>query len=168
MSILSALKDWLESLAVYGVTFIKNNPSDKNVARKLIDRIGFIRQTTYGEEYVVKARPDATNQAYLSNKLQMHSDLPYYEYTPGVNLLHYLVQTKTNGGSNLLVDGFYIADIMKKEHPEYYKLLTETVVDWNDIASENGVPFHNIYRAPVIWYVNTFFYTLLEFYCIIS
>lgn len=62
-----------------------------------------------------------------------------------------MVQSKSKGGSNLLVDAFHIADRMKEEHPEDYKILTETLVDWNDIGSEDDKHFHNIWRAPVIW-----------------
>lgn len=87
----------------------------------------------------------------MSDPLPLHTDLPYYEYKPGVNILHCMVQSESKGGSNLLVDGFHIADRMKGEFPDYYKVLTKTLVDWNDIGSEDGVDFHNIWRAPVIW-----------------
>lgn len=42
------LYKWLESLAVYGFSIIKNAPHDTTVARQLADRIGFIKRTTYG------------------------------------------------------------------------------------------------------------------------
>lgn len=144
------LKEWIETLSTYGIALIRNTPRDKTVSRALANRIGFIRQTTYGEEYVVQAKPNATNQAYLSAKLQWHIDLPYYEYAPGVNLLHFYEQTKTKGGSNIIVDGFNIAERIKHQHPEDYKILCEVVVDWNDITVEQDIPYHNIWRAPVI------------------
>jgi len=98
----------------------------------------------------VKSKPGAKNYAYLSDPLPLHTDLPYYEYKPSVNILHCMEQSKSEGGSNLLVDAFHIADCLKAEHPKDYKILTETLVDWNDIGSEEGKSFYNIWRAPVI------------------
>lgn len=99
----------------------------------------------------MKAKEGTSNVAYLSAPLQLHTDLPYYEYKPGVNLLHCLVQSESSGGANQISDGFYVANLMRKEFPEDYRILTTTLVNWNDIGNENGNDFHSIYRAPVIW-----------------
>lgn len=40
----------------------------------------------YRELFSVKAKPGTSNVAYLSGPLQLHTDLPYYEYKPGVGL----------------------------------------------------------------------------------
>ncbi|XP_017055604.1 gamma-butyrobetaine dioxygenase [Drosophila ficusphila] len=146
----SVLMEWLQSLAVYGVALLRGAPLDEGVVRRLAERVGFIRRTTYGEEFVVQAKPGAQNFAYLSLPLPLHTDLPYYEYKPSVNILHCVVQTDSPGGSNMLVDGFHIADILRREHPEDFERLSRVLVDWNDIGSEDGREFHNIWRAPVI------------------
>ncbi|XP_016952126.1 gamma-butyrobetaine dioxygenase [Drosophila biarmipes] len=144
------LMQWLQALAVYGVALLRNAPLDEGVVRRLAERVGFIRRTTYGEEFVVQAKPGAQNFAYLSLPLPLHTDLPYYEYKPSVNILHCVVQTDSPGGSNMLVDGFHVADILRRDHPEDFERLCRVVVDWNDIGSEDGREFHNIWRAPVI------------------
>ncbi|KAH8324074.1 hypothetical protein KR067_000329 [Drosophila pandora] len=144
------LEQWLQALAVYGVALLRGAPLDEGVVRRVAERVGFIRRTTYGEEFVVQAKPGAQNFAYLSLPLPLHTDLPYYEYKPSVNILHCLVQTESPGGSNLLVDAFHVADRLRREHPEDFERLCRVVVDWNDIGSEDGREFHNIWRAPVI------------------
>lgn len=48
----------------------------------------------FSEEFSVQAKADATNVAYTSGYLQLHTDLPYYEYKPGV-----LLFTTTTGTS---------------------------------------------------------------------
>ncbi|XP_039500080.1 gamma-butyrobetaine dioxygenase [Drosophila santomea] len=146
----SVLMQWLQALAVYGVALLRGAPLDEGVVRRLADRVGFIRRTTYGEEFVVQAKPGAQNFAYLSLPLPLHTDLPYYEYKPSVNILHCVVQTDSPGGSNMLVDGFHVADLLRRDHPEDFERLSRVVVDWNDIGSEDGREFHNIWRAPVI------------------
>uniref|UniRef100_A0A4Y0BJL8 Gamma-butyrobetaine dioxygenase n=1 Tax=Anopheles funestus TaxID=62324 RepID=A0A4Y0BJL8_ANOFN len=145
------LQQWIEALIAYGVVMIKDAPLTENECRRLADRIGFIRKTHYGEEFIVKAKEGTSNVAYLSTPLQMHTDLPYYDYKPGCNLLHCLVQsTNTIGGENLLADGFYVAEQLRQHHPDDFRLLSETLVDWSDLGADEAGTFHSIYRAPVI------------------
>lgn len=144
------LHDWLECLTVNGVAMIENTPQTESEARKIANRVGFIRKTHYGEEFIVKAKEDTSNVAYLSAPLQIHTDLPYYDFAPGVNLLHCLVQSKSNGAQNQLCDGFYVAKVMEEKFPEEFKSLSSVLVNWFDIGQEEtGPPFHSIYRAPM-------------------
>lgn len=146
----AVLYKWLVSLATFGVSIIEDAPAKTTSVRLLAERVAFIRKTHYGEEFSVRAKPGTTNVAYLSANLQLHTDLPYYNYKPGVNLLHCLVQTESDGGSNLLTDSLAVADWLKTDFNSSYQALTQTVVDWNDIGQEDGNHFHSIHRAPVI------------------
>ena len=38
----------------------------------------------FSEQFSVQAKANAANVAYTSEYLQLHTDLPYYEYKPGV------------------------------------------------------------------------------------
>lgn len=145
-----ALQAWIEALIRYGVVMIRNAPLTEHECRKLANRVGFIRKTHYGEEFIVKSKEDTTNVAYLSTPLQMHTDLPYYDYKPGCNLLHCLVQSRSSGGQNTIADAFAVADHMRRERPEDFRLLSEVLVNWTDIGVDEGGEFHSIYRAPVI------------------
>ncbi|XP_055594982.1 gamma-butyrobetaine dioxygenase-like isoform X2 [Uranotaenia lowii] len=145
-----ALKEWIEALSRYGLALIRNAPLTENECRKLADRVGFIRKTHYGEEFIVQAKEGTSNVAYLSTPLQMHSDLPYYDYKPGCNLLHCLVQSQSAGGQNLIADAFYVAELMRHELPEDFAILAGTLVNWTDLGQDEGGQFHSIYRAPVI------------------
>lgn len=145
-----ALYNWLYKLAVYGVTIIKNTPNSETAIDAIIDRVAFVKRTHYGAKFVVQHISNTNNLAYLSNNLQMHTDLPYYEYAPGIIILHCFVQTMSKGGENLLVDGHYIAKYIKKNHPKEYKLLTEVDIEWNDLGCEDGREFFKLYRAPMI------------------
>lgn len=151
----STLYKWLRCMIVNGTAIISNTPQEERSARAIADRVGYIRKTHYGEEFEVKAKEDTANVAYLSENLQMHTDLPYYEYVPGTNLLHCLVQSASQGAQNLLTDGFYVAELMRKEYPQEYFLLSTVIVNWSDVGLEretSDVPFHSIYRAPMFCY----------------
>ncbi|KAJ1522645.1 hypothetical protein ONE63_001817 [Megalurothrips usitatus] len=146
----AVLYNWLVNLATYGVSIIEDAPAKDTTVRSIAERVAFIRKTHYGEEFSVRAKPGTTNVAYLSANLQLHTDLPYYNYKPGVNLLHCLVQTESDGGANLLTDALAVAEWLKRDCSSSYHALTTTVVDWNDIGQEDGNYFHSIHRAPVI------------------
>lgn len=143
------LLHWLKALATGGVAIIEGTPGDEDSLPNLVKRIGFIKRTHYGEKFIVTNKPDTTNLAYLAIPLQMHTDMPYYEYKPGVNLLQCVAQT-TKGGENQLVDGVALAQWMKEIHPHCYDLLASTPVEWADQGSEGDSRFHTLHRAPVI------------------
>lgn len=141
----------MDTLARRGVALLKNAPLTEDQTRKIADRIGFIRKTHYGEEFFVRAIPNTVNVAYTSNPLQCHTDLPYYEYKPGINLLHCIQQSKSNGAFNLLTDGFYVAERLRSENPSVFHCLSNTIVNWSDYVDESGSKFEKITRLPVIW-----------------
>lgn len=148
---MKALHHWIDTLARNGVAMIKNAPLNEEQCKRLADRIGFIRETHYGKEFAVRADPAAKNFAYTSNPLQFHTDLPYYDYMPGVTLLHCISQTKSPGAYNLLADGFYVADRLKRENPNAFECLSTTLVNWCDYGDDAGFKFEKIFRYPVIW-----------------
>lgn len=144
------LYNWLLTLARYGTVLIKNAALEEDQITKLINRVAFVRQTQYGKEYAVRADPNATNIAYTSNPLHLHTDLPYYDYVPGCTLLHTIQQTKSPGALSLLVDGFYVANRLKKENPKAFECLTKTLVNWCDYGEDGGIRFETIQRTPII------------------
>ncbi|XP_063395411.1 gamma-butyrobetaine dioxygenase [Cydia fagiglandana] len=145
-----ALYNWLHSLSVYGVALIQNTPNSSTAIDKIVDTIGFTRRTHYGVKFVVQNVPNTSNVAYLNTNLQVHIDLPYYEYCPGVNMLHCLEQTQSQGGENILSDAHYVASYIKQNHPEQFKLLTDVEIEWSDIGTEDGNEFFKLHRSPVI------------------
>ncbi|XP_052856894.1 gamma-butyrobetaine dioxygenase [Drosophila gunungcola] len=146
------LKNWLEALAVQGFAILKNAPNDTNVAKHLAQRIGYIKRTTYGDVFEVKSKPNAGNYAYLMTPLPLHTDLPFYEYMAGINILHTLVQSVSKGGANTLTDGFNAAARLQELHPEDFEVLKTVPVNWFDIGhdGDESRPFHSLWRAPVI------------------
>lgn len=144
------LLDWLENIATYGVALIHNTPPQEDQLRKVVNRVAFIKRTTYGEEFMVKNQPGTNNMAYTPESLQLHTDMPYFHHKPGINMLHCLVQTEGIGGESQITDGLHVAKELEREKPEIYKVLMETPVDWSDIGQESGYSFYNLYRSPII------------------
>ena len=60
----------------------------------------------------------------------------------GVQLFHLLEHTGGTGGVSLLVDGFYVASILRDLHPDAYRLLSTVPIPYH-AAGESG----NLYCA---------------------
>lgn len=147
------MKRWLTGLCQNGMAILENpiRKSRPDLMKKFIQAMfGFCKETHYGGEFLVQNRvSDITNVAYLNGNLQLHTDLPYYDYVPGVTVLHYLKQSR-EGGKSTLADGFQIAERIRKEDPEAFEILSTLPVNWVDKGVENGLKFHKIFRKPVI------------------
>ncbi|TDL13963.1 Clavaminate synthase-like protein, partial [Rickenella mellea] len=62
--------------------------------------------------------------AYTTMALAAHTDTTYFTDPCGLQIFHLLSHTDGTGGASLLVDGFYVASILKELHPDVYKLLS--------------------------------------------
>lgn len=114
---------WLEAYHAHGFALLRNVPVKPGMVAEVGDRIGFVRTTNYGKLFDVISVPDPNNLAYTALGLGVHSDNPYRDPTPGVQLLHCL-QSDAPGGDSLLVDGFAAAEQLRAERPDQFALLT--------------------------------------------
>jgi len=122
---------WLELLHCYGLAIIKNAPTKKKSAFKVLKCISHHRETFFGTPFEVINIPKPNNQAYTSDALTNHTDLPYFEYAPGYQFLHCL-QNNTTGGDSTVVDGFAIADYLRNQEKEIFNIITTTQVKFKD------------------------------------
>lgn len=127
-------------------------PPRQDTLSDLCYRIGFAKTTHYGTHFVVKSKKDANNVAYTSNTLDMHTDLPYYVYKPGVQFLHCIGQHKIIGGENEFADGFNIARIIQDNNPTEFKILSTVNVDfWDEGVEEEPIgEFHKVSSLPTL------------------
>ena len=141
------LKKWLQTMNSYGISIIQNAPTKNKSAFKILDKIGKYRETFFGTPFEVINIPKPNNQAYTADALANHSDLPYYEYVPGYQFLHCLVND-AKGGNSTAVDGFAVANYLQRNHIKKYKLLTENEVIFkdNDFTQKNI----RVQKSPII------------------
>jgi len=57
----------------------------------------------------------------------------------GLQLFHLLSHTDGSGGATLLVDGFYVASILKDLHPELYSLLATIPIPAHAAGDETTI-----------------------------
>ena len=125
------LKKWLQNLHEYGFAIIKNAPSKKKSAFKILNKISHHRETFFGTPFEVINIPNPNNTAYTADALRNHTDLPYFEYAPGYQFLHCLIND-ANGGNSSVVDGFAVADYLRNKERKIFKILTDTYVKFQD------------------------------------
>tara|TARA_B100000902_G_scaffold369714_1_gene394184 strand:+ start:384 stop:1484 length:1101 start_codon:yes stop_codon:yes gene_type:complete len=117
----------LISFYQYGFVIFKNVPTKNNFIVNFANSIGSIRRTNFGEFFNVKSKPNPNDLAYTSLPLAPHTDNPYRNPVPCIQMLH-CIDNEVTGGLSTLVDGFTVTEQLKKEFPEYYKILTQIKV----------------------------------------
>jgi len=123
----AARLQWLEALAAFGIAFLADVPIEKDKMLEVAAMIGWVRETNYGRIFDVRAVPDSNNLAYTSRALGLHTDNPYRDPVPGLQLLHCLCAGST-GGASLFADGFAVAEALRKYDPHAFEMLTGTPV----------------------------------------
>ena len=138
---------WLEILHYKGIAIVKNTPIKKESAFPVLNRISHIRETFFKTPFEVINIPKPNNSAYSAHALNNHMDLPWFETPPGYQFLHCLTNS-AEGGDSSAVDGFAVADYLKKNEKEIFKTLVSVPLKFRDkdYTQESIRGFH----APAI------------------
>ena len=130
----------LETFYQYGYVIIENTKAEENEVINFAEKIGPVRTTNWGKLFNVISKPNPNDLAYTALELKSHSDNPYRKPVPGIQLLHCIANEST-GGDSSLVDGFSVAEYLKVNHKDFYKILTQTSVKFKftdvDVILEN-------------------------------
>ncbi|MDF1734448.1 MAG: TauD/TfdA family dioxygenase [Minwuia sp.] len=119
---------FLTAVASHGLARLRGAPADPDFAERFASRIGVIRDSNFGRIWNVRVEPGAGSNAYTALELAPHVDLATREYQPGLQILH-CVENTTQGGRAMMIDGFRVAEDLRLEAPEAFRLLT--TVPWH-------------------------------------
>jgi len=115
---------WLKSLYSLGFAKITGSEKKSGTVIKIAKLFGYVRETNYGKWFDVKSKTNAINLAYTNLGLQAHTDNPYRNPVPTIQILH-CIKNSTKGGDTKVVDGFNAALRLKKENNKYFDLLSK-------------------------------------------
>lgn len=167
----------LRSIDRRGFAVLHDTPTSEGTVLDVVTTFGFVRETNYGKLFDVRVESEARNLAFTSLAISPHTDNPYRDPVPTMQLLHCL-RNSVEGGDSGLVDGFLAASILREEHPRYFEVLSTTPVDfaWSDPTTSlrarrpiievdefsyvRGVRFNNRSMQPL----HMEFDALVEFY----
>jgi trimethyllysine dioxygenase len=143
----AALEASLDKLERFGFCFVEGTPATPEGTQAVATRIAYIRETIFGGYWDFTANLQHKDTAYTSLAIGPHTDGTYSFDAPGYQMLHVLAFDGT-GGENVFVDGYRIAEIMRKDTPELYRVLTEVEVPGQYIDLDRGI--HLMARRPLL------------------
>ncbi len=107
------LDRFVVDLAEYDIALACGVPTDEGAILDFVRRFGHVRTTNYGELFDVRADPEPINLAFTPAGLPLHTDNPYRDAVPTVQVLHCL-RGATEGGGSLFADGFAAAERLRE------------------------------------------------------
>jgi gamma-butyrobetaine dioxygenase len=137
---------WLQALRRYGFARLTGAPIHEDVACDVVGLFGYVRETNYGRAFDVRAEPDPANLADTNLGLQAHTDNPYRDPAPGLQILACL-RNNVEGGESILVDGFKVVERLKDEEPGRLDLLARRCARFEYSGGE-GVRLRS--KRPII------------------
>lgn len=142
----AALDGWLAAVARLGFGKITGGPVENGALLKVVDLFGYVRETNYGKWFEVRTEVNPVNLAFTGLGLQAHTDNPYRDPVPTVQVL-YCLENSADGGESMVVDGFRAAERLRDESPEGFALLADHCARF-EYAGEAGVRLQS--RRPMI------------------
>ena len=121
------LTTWLAGIRDHGFAVLTNLPDKQGMVLEVAERFGFVRETNYGRLFDVRAEVNPVNLAYTGMALSVHTDNPYRDPVPGIQLLHCL-RNDSAGGETVLVDGFNAAEHLRLRDKSAFDILSRTWV----------------------------------------
>lgn len=135
----------LGALLGRGFLLLRDVPTDPERILEVAETFGHPRNTNFGRYFEVYSRPAANDLAYGSGALGPHTDNPYREPVPGVQMLHCLVN-ETPGGLSTLADSLAVGRVLAAEDPDGFERLATTPVRFRFVDDEEEL----IERRPII------------------
>lgn len=115
---------WLGDIIKYGFAKLTGGPVESGALFQVVDLFGYVRDTNYGRHFEVRTEVSPTNLAYTGQGLQAHTDNPYRDPCPTVQVL-YCLESSAAGGENMVVDGFAAAQRLREENEAHFNILAD-------------------------------------------
>lgn len=123
----------LDAVWRLGFVVLRDTPTEDRTVLRVARTFGYVRETNYGELFEVRVEASPTNLAFTGLAISPHTDNPYRDPVPTMQLLHCLANA-VDGGESGLVDGFQAAATLRAEDPAAFGVLATTLVPfaWSD------------------------------------
>jgi len=135
----------LDAVARYGAGLLRGVPAAEGMVTAVAETFGFVRETNYGRIFDVRVVADPANLAFTSRAIAPHTDNPYRDPVPTLQLLHCLRDASV-GGDTVLVDGFAAAAALRATDPASFGVLTSTPIPFAYVDKETSLTA----RQPLI------------------
>ncbi|MBI5088352.1 MAG: TauD/TfdA family dioxygenase, partial [Actinobacteria bacterium] len=141
---------WLRKVAAYGFAIATGTPATAEATEALARRVGYVRETIFGGFWEFTADLSKADTAYTNLELRPHTDGTYSHDAPGLQMLHCL-HFDGDGGASTMVDGFRIADELRRQAPHHHALLSKVAIPGQYIGDGS----HLMAARPVLRHDHT-------------
>ncbi len=114
---------WLSAIRQYGFATMTALPSKQDALLDVVELFGFVRETNYGRFFEVRSEINPVNLAYTGLGLQAHTDNPYRDPVPTLQILS-CIENTAEGGESIVVDGFHAVRTLQQENSKHFELLS--------------------------------------------
>ena len=142
----NSLKCWLSQIKQYGFAKLNKGPVENCALLGVAELFGYVRETNYGKWFEVRTEINPSNLAYTGMGLQAHTDNPYRDPVPTLQIL-YCLENSAEGGENQVVDGFRAAQQLREQNPAGFELLSSHCARFEYRGADN---VHLQARRPMI------------------
>jgi [2-(trimethylamino)ethyl]phosphonate dioxygenase len=137
---------WLKAIQRYGFARLRGVPAASGSVTDIAKLFGYVRETNYGRLFDVRAEVDPSNLAYTNLGLQAHTDNPYRDPVPGLQILT-CIENTVDGGDSIVIDGFKVAERLQEQSPRGFNLLARYCARF-EYAGAKGVRLRS--KRPII------------------
>ena len=139
---------WLRSVDRYGFAVLDGLPRVSGALCRVAETFGFVRETNYGKWFDVVAEVTPHNLANTNLGLQAHTDNPYRDPVPTLQILACL-ENSVDGGETAIIDGFAIARFMQEHDRPAFEILTRFPIRFayegsNDVSLASKRPIFEL------------------------
>jgi alpha-ketoglutarate-dependent taurine dioxygenase len=128
---------WLDRLSTLGFVILKNiKPENLD---SFLSSIGPIRDTEYGRIVTATVGKGLSSTV---KALPPHNDLTYCSDHRLAQFI-YCAENDASGGESLVVDGFRVAQDFRRDRPEYFQILVETLLPFSRVQHEHQYFFRS-------------------------
>ncbi len=141
------LLDALDAVFRLGFVVFGGLPVEEGTVCRVGERLGYTVGQNFGKLFDVRVEHQATDLAYTARALVAHTDQPYRQPPPGLQLLHCLANDAP-GGDSTLADGLAAWQAMRAEAPELCAALEEVEVEFRyDVGVDTVVGRGHIFEV---------------------
>ncbi|XP_078671845.1 putative gamma-butyrobetaine dioxygenase isoform X2 [Branchiostoma floridae x Branchiostoma belcheri] len=147
----SVLLRWMQDISDYGVSLVRDVPTELGTVAKVGELIAPVQQSIYGNVFDVVSTEKPINAAYSNVGLEFHMDLMYYESPPGLQLLHCVrFDPEVSGGESVLLDVFPVVEHLRVHYPDDFDTLVRVPATFHKIHFDREYPVCMRYQRPHI------------------
>ncbi len=119
----NALRLWLAMIKDYGFAILRGVPLKSGAVAEVVELFGFVRETNFGRYFDVKNSVTPTKLTYTNLTVDPCTSNAYRNPAPTLQLFHCL-SSSLEGGESVVVDGFMVADTLRRQALEKFILLS--------------------------------------------